>query len=108
MASTVDRFSSSSPSYRRMATSCLVTIVANSREPSTTSEWLVQKLLGLLNIIYEGKEDEYVPTDYGYFADVGCQSHARSPSIQGVLLTFQQLCTQSVLSYSALKLVGWW
>ena len=43
-----------------------------------------------------------------YFAEVGCQSHARSPLIQGVLLTFQQLCTQSVLSPSTIKLVGWY
>ena len=46
MAGIVDRFSSSSPSYRRMATSCLVIIVANSRDPSGTAEWLVRRLLG--------------------------------------------------------------
>lgn len=46
MAGLVDRFASSSSSYRRMASSCLVITVANSRMPSTTAEWLVSKLLG--------------------------------------------------------------
>ena len=46
MAGLVDRFVSSSPSYRRMASSSLVIVVANSRVPSSTAEWLVSKLLG--------------------------------------------------------------
>lgn len=44
------------------------------------------------------------------FTEVGCQSFAKGQLIQGVLLTFQQLCSQSlqsVLSLSTLKLVGW-
>jgi hypothetical protein len=46
MAGLVDRFTSSSSSYRRMASSCLVIAVANSRVPPTTAEWLISKLLG--------------------------------------------------------------
>ena len=53
MSGIVGRFSTASSSYRRMASFCLVTVVANSRNPSTTAEWLIGSLLGLLECVSE-------------------------------------------------------
>lgn len=46
MTGLVNRLPTGAPTYRRMASSALLSVVLHCKAPSTQAEWLISKLLG--------------------------------------------------------------